>query len=372
MRNKRFLIGAAVIALVLAAGCENYLAGKREEAQQRWATSRAEMVTNMARHAYKRGDFARARDQLEPVIRSSTPYAPAYVLVARLSADQGDLDEARTYARTATTMDGASAEAWYVLGTVEQSLGHREAALNAFGKAAGEEPTHPRYTLAEAEMFVAIGQVDAAASSLAAACAQMPGSGEVHAAYGDVLSRLGRYEEATGQYRIALRLKPENAAPKERLAVALFRSGAYAEAEAILADLQGSEPGFASGWMGLMRADCLLALRRTDEARAMYLQQAEAAPKAVAPRVGLARCAILQDRLPEARQHLEKALKQHPGHAEANGLLGYVLAATGRPGEAVPYLKLAMQDPACQGRETIRHLLACAEESSALAPAPAP
>jgi len=304
MRTKRFILGAAVVAIVVAAGCENHMTAKRQEAEQRWATSRAEMVTNMARHSYERGDFARARDQLDPIVRSSAPYAPAYVLLARLSVDQGKLDEARTYARIATTMDGAAAEAWYVLGTVEQTLGDRQAALNAFAKAAGEEPRNPMYTLAEAEMFVAIGEVEAAASSLGAACDQMPGSAEVHAAYGDILSRLGQYEEAVGRYRVALRLNPDNATPKERLAVALFRSGAYAEAESILAGLESTEPDFASGWICQMRADCHLALRRTEGARALYQRRAKAAPEAVLPRLGLARCAILDGRLPEALQHL--------------------------------------------------------------------
>lgn len=369
MRTKRYLVGAAVIALVLAAGCENHMAGKRQEAEQRWAASRAEMVTNMARSSYERGNFARARDQLDPVIRASTPYAPAYMLMARLTAEQGDLDEARTYAQTATQMDGASSEAWYVLGTIEQTLGHTQEALNAFGKAAGEDPLDPRHALAEAEMFVAIGETEAAERSLASACDQMPGSAEVHAAYGDVLSRLERYEEAAGEYRVAMRLDPEHA-PKERMAVALFRCGAYAEAEAMLADLETDQPEFARGWICLMRADCLLALRRTEQARALYARRAEAAPDAVRPHIGLARCAILGDRLPEARRHLEAVLKRRPDHSEANGLLGYVLSATGRSREAVPHLKLAMQDPTCTGRETIRHLLARAEDQSAVAPAP--
>jgi tetratricopeptide (TPR) repeat protein len=267
-------------------------------------------------------------------------------------------------------MDGSSAEAWYVLGTVEQTLGRQQEALNAFAKAAGEDPLNPRHALAEAEMFVAIGEVEAAERSLATACDQMPGSAEVHASYGDVLSRLGRYAEAAGRYRVAMRLDPENTPFRERLALALFHSGAFAEAESLLADLQGSEPEFAAGWMSQMRADCLMALRKTEQARALYAKVAETSPKTVAARVGLARCAILQDRLPEAQAHLEQVLKERPGHSEANGLLGYVLAARGRPGEAVPHLKLAIQDPACKGRETIQHLLACAEASSAVAPAP--
>jgi len=370
MRTKRFVIGAAVVVLILAAGCDNYMGRKRVEAEKRWADSRATMVTNMAARSYERGNFARAREQLDPLVRSSTPYAPAYILMARLSADQGDLDEGRDYARSATQLDKTSAEAWYVLGTVEQTLGHPQEALNAFGKATGEAPTSPHYTLAEAEMFVAIGEVEAAARCLQAACEQMPGSGEIHAAYGDVLARLGRDAEAAAHYRTALRLNPDNTGPRERLARALFHAGAYAEAEPILADLQATEPDFSTGWMCQMRADCLLALRRTDEARSLYARRAEATPKAVLPRVGLARCAVLEDQLPEAQRHLEFVLRQRPGHSEANGLLGYVLAARGRPDEAVPHLRLAMQDPACQGKETIRHLLLCAQQSSAIAPAP--
>jgi len=216
---------------------------------------------------------------------------------------------------------------------------------------------------------VATGQVEAAADGLADACERMPGSAEVHAAYGDVLSRLGRYQEAVGHYRIALRLKPENTAPTERLAIALFRSGAYAEAAPMLAELQATEPEFAAGWIGQMRADCLLALRRTDEARTLYERRAEAAPEAVAPLVGLARCDILQDRLDDARRRLEVALARQPDHTEANGLFGYVLTATGRPGEAVPHLKLAMKGSTGGGRQTIQHLLALAEQSAAT-PAP--
>jgi Tfp pilus assembly protein PilF len=95
MRTKRFLVAAAVIALFLAAGCDNHMAAKRGEAEQRWASSRAEMVTNMAQRSYERGNFARAREQLDPVLRTATPYARAYVLMARLASALGDLDEAR-------------------------------------------------------------------------------------------------------------------------------------------------------------------------------------------------------------------------------------------------------------------------------------
>jgi len=297
-------------------------------------------------------------------VRSATPYAPAYVLMARLTADQGHLDKARDYARLATANDEEAPDAWYVLGTIEQTLGDAEVAMNAFGRASSLDPSEPRYILAEAEMLTAVGHLDAAGTCLAGACQRLPGSAGLHAALGDVRLRQNRYEEAAGLYRIALRLDPENRVPEERLAIALFHSGAYAEAEPMLADLQASEPDFASAWVCQMRADCLLALRRVDEARALYRQRSDAAADETAPWVGLARCAILQERLPEARRYLEEALVRSPEHAEANGLLGYVLTAVGRPGEAVPHLKRAMKSPACTGRDTIERLLAYAEEAA--------
>ncbi|MBL7139418.1 MAG: tetratricopeptide repeat protein [Planctomycetes bacterium] len=363
MRVKRAILWAAVVAVFLAAGCDNHMTRKRNEAGQRWAESRAEMVTTLARRSYEGGNFSRAREQLDPVLRAANPYAPAYVLAARLAADQGRLDEARDCARTAVEVKPEVAEAHYVLGTIEQTLSHRPEALAAFAEAARLAPTDPRYALAEAEMLVATGQVDAAAVGLEAASDRMPGAAEVHAALGDVFARQGRYREAADRYRVALRLNPENTAPTQRLAVALFQAGAYAEAEPILAELEVSEPDFAVGWIRLTRADCLLALRQVDRARALYQRGVDAAPDDVAPRVGLARCDVLADRLTEAQRHLEEVLVRQPEHPEANGLLGYVLLATGRPGEAVPHLKLARNTQPGRGRETIEQWLVHAEQA---------
>jgi len=365
MCAKRLWLAAAIAVVVfLAAGCEDHMARKRQEARQRWAESRAEVVTTLARRAYERGQLARAREHLDPIIRTAVPYGPAYVLMARLTADQGHLDEARDYARAAVAMDADSAEAWYVLGTIEQTLGHADEALSAFGKAAGLAPDDPRYALAEAEMFAAVGHLEGARTTLASACERMPGSAALHAAYGDVLLRLGRWTEAAAEYRVALRLKPDDQRPRSRLAIALFRAGAWAEAEPILADLQAAEPEFATGWVCRMRADCLLALGRIEEARVLYRKQAETDPKAPEPWVALARCDILQDRLQDAQRNLEEALRRRPDLAEAHGLLGYVLTALGRPAEALSHLRIAANDPTCTGRETIAHLLARAERAA--------
>lgn len=359
MRTKRMILGAVVACLVLAAGCgQTQMDKDRREARRRWADSRAEMMTKLAEGCYRRGNLDRAREHVEEIIKGGVVrYAPVYVLGARLAAEKGELDLARDYAETATTIDPKSAEACYVLGTIDQAIGHDDKALEEFATAAELSPDVARYVLAESEMLVAAGQPETAAKRLATAAQRMPGRADIHGALADVFSLLGRYQEAVGSYRISMRLDPKGQTPTERFASALFHSGAYQEAEGVLVDLEALEPDFAAGWIGQMRADCLLALGRTDQARALYQQRSRDAPETARPLVSLAKCDIVENRLPSARKFLDAALSRSPQAAEANALMGYVLVAEGRPGEALPHLQLALKDPNCAGRDTVVQLL---------------
>lgn len=359
MTSKRAILYIAVTVLVLASGCRQaYISQQRDEARQRWAVSRAEMVTKLAEGCYQRGEIGRAQQHLDEVINSGAPYAPLYTLAARMAIDKGNLDGARTFAENAKAIDPKSAEARYVLGTVEQMLGQADRALEEYSEASRLDPAQPKYVLAEAEMRVAAGQAEQAAQSLADAAGRMPGRTEVHAALGDVLARLNRHAGAAASYRTALRLEPDRPDIKERLAIALFSSGAYVEAEAALAELAPSGPDFATHWVQGMRGDCLIALRRLPEARALYQTLAHAQPDSAAPLVGLAKCDILDNRLPAAKALLEQALARSPRHAEASALLGYLLVAEGKPAEATPHLALALEDPKFADRAAAEHLLA--------------
>jgi len=359
MQIKRAILYIAVMTLVLAAGCgQLYMDKQREDARQRWGVSRAEMVTRMADGQFQRGEVGRARQSVADLLRANVPYAPLYVLAARMEADKGDLDAARSFADHAVTLDPQSAEARYVLGTIEQTLGQSDRALYMFSEAARLDPNQSRYALAEAELQVSEGQPEEAVKCLREAIERMPGRAELHVALGDVLAHQKRYSAAVGSFRIALRLEAQRADFKERLARALYASGQYAEAEAMLGDLALTQPDFASGWVHGMRADCLLATGRVPHAREIYKAQAQNTRAGAAPLVGLAKCDILENCLPSAKKQLQEALSRQPQHAEANALMGYVLLMEGRPGEAVAHLDMALQDPAVAGRETIERLLA--------------
>jgi tetratricopeptide (TPR) repeat protein len=336
----------------------------RADARQRWDASRAEMATKLAEGCFERGEYGRAQQHVQDLIRSGATYAPAYALGARLAARTGDLEKARELAQSARRIDPTSAQARYVLGTVLQMLGHTEQALEEFSEAARLSPNEAKYVLAEAELMVALDKADLAVASLAEATTLMPGRAEVHAALGDVLVTMGLFGEASFSYRQAMRLNPDLPGLKEHLARALFRAGAYGEAEPLLADLAKSEPAFAARWVTQMLADSLLAQGRVGDARAVYESRRQVAPGAIEPAVGLAKCDILEERFASARARLEAVLAERADHAEAHALMGYVLVATGRPGDALPHLRFALQSPNCEGRATVERLFARAQKSA--------
>jgi tetratricopeptide (TPR) repeat protein len=360
-RTRRAALFAAVICAVLMAGCgKTYMQKKRDAATDRWATSQAEISAGLAKGCFERGELGRARDHLDEAMKTGAPYAPMYVLAARLAVEKGELDAARRYAEAARNLQPDSAEAWYVIGTIEQTLERPDLALAAFSEAAKLAPEKTAYALAEVELLVAQKQKEEAARRLNEALGRTPGSVELHAARGDLLCLMGNYPEAVGSYRIARRLAPRRQDVTERLATALFYSGDYAEAEPLLADMADAEPEKTPGWVLEMWGDSLLSLDRLREARPVYERILARDGASVDARVALAKCDLLEDRPTSARHRLDEALQQSPDDAEANALMGLVLIGAGRAGEAVPHLRLALAAPDCGDRKAVERLLALA------------
>ena len=357
---RRVVVGAAVIGLVLAAGCgqTTQMDRDRTSAADRWQASRAEMAVKLAEGCFNRGETKRAQEHVDEALRGGVRHPTLSVLASRLAAERGDLDAARAHALAARSLDPKSPDAAYVLGTVEHALGRRDEALALFGEASRLDPKRPAFVLAESELLVAAGRPEEAARRLDESIGQMPGRAEVHAALGDVLTVLGRHRAAADSYQIALRLSPERRELRPSLAMALYAAGAYDEAEPVLANLVETEPEFAAGWALKVWAECLLALGRTGEARAAYERLHAQAPQDIGPVLALARCDLLMKRLDQAERRLREVLARDPRSAEANALMGCVLLGTGRRDEAAAYLRRALDDPAFEGRRTVEALLA--------------
>lgn len=159
-----------------------------------------------------------------------------------------------------------------------------------------------------------------------------------------VLAQQGDVPDAT---RLAWQLDPTGQAgvPFE-LAGGLARDGRTAEALALLDEMATrGAPQVAKVEGRLLRAECLVALGRAEEALALYRSLAEGG-EARARDARLQAARLLHrplGRPEEAIRELELLLARQPGHAEGGRLLALLLAHQGRDEEARTQLRLLQE-----------------------------
>jgi protein O-mannosyl-transferase len=224
---------------------------------------------------------------------------------------------------------------------------------------------NPASTLASGnlgELLLRQGRYGEALVQLRAACAMDPGLPEVHADLGATLQAMGRSDEAQTEYGEALRIAPDFAGAHYMLGLSLLASGRPAEAlghfqETIKLHDAGSNgaSGLAGiGWIpdsmaGDARMNLGIALLETgDKEGAIMAFQAILVPDPENARVrnylGLALAA--EDRLPEAADQYQHALRIMPGYPEAGLNLGLALLRMNRLDEAVAEYRLVLRaDP---------------------------
>lgn len=137
--------------------------------------------------------------------------------------------------------------------------------------------------------------------------AQLPPSFELHEVIAQSHQNSGRYREAAAEWRKALDLAPENPLAQRELAVSLFLSRDYDDAEPLVQSLLEKEP---------------------DSAQLNYLAGAIQLERQQAQR---------------AAPLLEKALKIDPDLDSAHSALGRAYLSLGEAAKAIPHLKRALK-----------------------------
>lgn len=209
----------------------------------------------------------------------STPPVPARAVelnrLAVVALDEGDLVMAEARLSLALEFSPRFVEALVNLGLVELSRGNHERAEALLRRARrlNEHVPHPHHGL------------------------------------GVLAHRRQQVSEAAAHYREALRIDPAFAPSRANLGRLLFDAGAVEEAKAQFQKLVEAAPADGRGHAGLIEA--LLRLdRRADAARAMA-RASEQAPGAAPVRLLLARRALDDGRVEEARDALRKLADEH-------------------------------------------------------------
>ncbi len=153
------------------------------------------------------------------------------------------------------------------------------------------------------------GDLLAAAKSYAQVLALDPTNIAARSNRGAALSGMGRYDDAIGEYQIALKGAPAQAVPflRRNLALAFYKSGRLSEASPLLLDLHTSLPGDRN--LTLLAADCLLQLGEPAQALTLLepLSSDAASDKALAYVLGTAY--LKAGKSAEAQRILDPILK---------------------------------------------------------------
>jgi Flp pilus assembly protein TadD len=158
--------------------------------------------------------------------------------------------------------------------------------------------------------------------------------------YGAVLDALGRVNEARRQYEEGIRLDPDNSPLHANLGGLLLREGYLEEARRHLSRAADLTPERFTAHIQL--ATLHLKLGRWQEAEVHA-----GAAVAVRPDVGmahgsLARALVQLGQFEEAERHARRAVELAPQQASLHATLGYILSQNGQLAEGAQYVRQAL------------------------------
>jgi len=201
-------------------------------------------------------------------------------------------------------------------------------------------PIHSNY----ANVLSDLGRYDQAIEHFNKSLQLRPNSAQVHNNLGNTLRKLGRIDEAIEHYNKAIELKPDFSDAHYNLAVALAEKGKIDEAIGEYREALKLEPGNVDA---LNNLGFLLALQnRFDEAIKYYKKAIEIEPDHTIAHGRLGLSLTQLGKFDEAIKEFRIVLKSRPDDVEMHCNLGILLEQQGKTAEAIVEYRRALQiDP---------------------------
>lgn len=324
MRNRRGVSPATVgrmgvvLAVLALAGCGALLTSK-----YRMARAEREM---------KAGEWQQAAFDLRLVVRKHPHNTQAWLLLARLSLEAGDVTGARSalqHARAAgakgASLDTLRARTWLAAGEPQKLL-------EALAHGTVQVP-QPRRTLLQAQALRMTGQIEPALALLRALMAREPHLTAGHDALAETLAQAGKPAAALAELATARREDPKSAAPRllqGRLEAAYGQfAAAEADMRAALKRMPRAEPvgHRLQAWVTLTESQ--LALGQIGPAAQSLKALGKIAPYAPVTHLLQARLMLSRGALEPGISALERLVASVPRYVQARTLLGAALLQHG-------------------------------------------
>ncbi len=194
----------------------------------------------MGKALVAQGDANSAMEHLRRATELAPAQHEAWIALAELLRDSGDLQAARDTLFNAQQFAKPSVELQYLLGDIYLALEEKEAALHAFTRATellAELPSHPLsqpLALHLGTLQRSLGQANQARHTLERAAQQFAGNAAIQHQLGQLLLDVGEADEALAALSTALQSEPDNSAALLDMAQAQLLTAAAADAEGTL------------------------------------------------------------------------------------------------------------------------------------------
>jgi tetratricopeptide (TPR) repeat protein len=176
------------------------------------------------------------------------------------------------------------------------------------------------------------------------ALTRAPRSSELHHHMGTAFAEAGKYDQANGELREALRIRPDYFDATYDLGVLLERRGETDAAVRCLREADRLRPNDPMVYLSL--GGVLVGQGRLDEAASLYRQALRVRPSFANLHFNLGIVLLRQHKLDDAIDELNRAVELRPWYAEAYDILGGALVMKGRLKDAIiPYQQAVRLDP---------------------------
>ena len=223
-------------------------------------------------------------------------------------------------------------DALYLCGLAVHESGRSEAAVELIVRAIRISPAGPfYYTLGN--VLRKLGRLDEATGNFRAALRLMPNMVEAHLGLGNTLKAQDQHDEAAGHFRKALKRKPDLVEAHLNLGNVLRVQGRLDEAVECFRNTIRLKPDYAEAYNnfgGVLREQGDL-----DGAIEHFRKALELKPDLAGAHNNLGMAFHIQGKLDEAVDSFEQALMLKPDYAEAGVNIGNVFSEQGKPDAAI-------------------------------------
>jgi cellulose synthase operon protein C len=300
-----------------------------------------------AQREIQAGKWQDAAVDLQIVVQKQPNNAQAWLLLARISLDAGDLTGANSGVSHAMTAGAKGPDVDRLRARVWVEGGESQKLLDAIAQHSIDLP-EPDGTMETARALLALRQPDAALAKLQPLVAAQPDLTEAQVLVAEALAAQGKSAPALQQLDAAMRHDPKASEPPLLEGIILEQQGQYASAQAALAlalkRMPPAEPTIHRVRALIALAQVQLALADLKAATNTAMAVAKLEPQAPATALLDARLKIAHKDLQGAVAELESIVAEAPGYDEARLLLGTALLERGDLQQAQQQLQQVVEN----------------------------